>query len=134
MKPPNLRVNAFKLGFRLMAAAASPWSGLNSRAADKGLWQPVHPFGLPTWWPYSPAKANRVSAEQIALMRSVLPLADATPTRNGRPSLDGLIELMVGNRQTYRIWHVFAPGLVGTFQDSEGGAGSHFPVPHYSRG
>jgi hypothetical protein len=32
---PNLRVNALKLGLRLMAAAANPWSGLNSRAADK---------------------------------------------------------------------------------------------------
>jgi hypothetical protein len=87
MKPPNLRVNALRLGFPLMAAAANPWSGLNSQAAGKGQWQPVHPFGLPSWWPYSPGKANRVSAEQIGLMRSVLPEADAIPTRNGLSTL-----------------------------------------------
>src|ERR1700680_3072247 len=77
MKLPNLRLNALRLGLRLMSAAANPFARLGGRYADKGLWQPEHPFGLPRWWPYSPGSGVRLPVEELELMRSVLPQADS---------------------------------------------------------
>ncbi len=70
---PNLRLNALRLGVRLIAAAANPWSGLTRQAAHRAIWQPLHPFGWPTWWPFAPGKGDHATLGQILLMRSVLP-------------------------------------------------------------
>lgn len=69
-------MNALKLGVRLMAAAANPFSGLTRQCADRGQWQPVNPFGLPRWWPFCPGGGQKFAAEEIGLMRSVLPPQD----------------------------------------------------------
>src|SRR5580704_8611497 len=76
MPLPNLRWNAFTLGVRLLFAAANPWSGLDSQVARKAAWQPVHPFGLPRWFPLGPVLGKEVGLDQLQLMRSVLPSAD----------------------------------------------------------
>lgn len=69
---PNLRLNAIRLGVRLLCSAANPWSGLDRLASRKAPWQPVHPFGMPKWWPYPHVKGDRVVLDQIALMQSGL--------------------------------------------------------------
>jgi hypothetical protein len=73
---PNLRWNAFRLGVRLIRAAANPWSGLDHQAARTAQWQPEHPFGLPRWFPHK-ALGKVVALEAILMMRSVLRLADS---------------------------------------------------------
>jgi hypothetical protein len=73
MSAPNLRLNALTVGFRLLFAAANPWSGLTRRAADKGPWQPEDPFGWPRWWPFARGWGRSVSLDEIAMIRSVLP-------------------------------------------------------------
>jgi hypothetical protein len=72
-KPPNLRLNALKLGVLLICAAASPWSGLSRQAAREAQWQPEYPFGLPRWFPHKAVK-KLVSLDKLTLMRSVLRL------------------------------------------------------------
>ena len=76
MNAPNIRLNALRLGVRLIFAATNPFSGLTRQAADEGLWQPVHPFGLPRWWPFRPGSGRKFDVDQIGLMRSVLPQED----------------------------------------------------------
>src|ERR1700730_4041722 len=71
MDTPNLRLNAFNLGWRLIWAAANPFSGLTLQASRTAQWQPEYPFGMPRWWPIGPGKL--VDLDQIVLMRSVLP-------------------------------------------------------------
>jgi hypothetical protein len=82
---PNLRYNALRLGVRLLAAAANPWSGLTRQAAHTISWQPVDPFGMPRWWPLKPAESIRVRS--IVLMRSVLPHRRAHPRPNQLPAV-----------------------------------------------
>jgi hypothetical protein len=86
LPPPNLRLNALRLGLRLMLAATNPFSGLNQSAACAGQWQPVHPFGLPRWWPFRPGSGRSFDVDQIGLMRSVLPVEDERQ-RNEQASL-----------------------------------------------
>jgi hypothetical protein len=71
MAPPNVRLNAFRLGIRLLLAAANPWSGMSREAAQKESWQPIDPYGWPRWWPAG--AMDSVSSDQGRLMRRVLP-------------------------------------------------------------
>jgi hypothetical protein len=45
---PNVRLNAFRLGARLLLAAANPWSGMSREAAQKESWQPIDPLWMAT--------------------------------------------------------------------------------------
>lgn len=78
---PNLRLNAARLGVRLLIAAANPFSGLTRQASRKAAWQPEHPFGLPRWWPLRPGSGRLVGLDQIELMRSALRSEDLCPKK-----------------------------------------------------
>ncbi len=67
---PNIRSNAWRLGWRLIWAAANPFSGLSVRAANTGQWQPTHPYGLPSWWPFVPGSGQSRPLEEIELLQS----------------------------------------------------------------
>lgn len=77
---PNSRLNALRLGVRLLAAAANPWSGLTREFAAKAQWQPLDPFGWPRWWPLGAFRGGSVSLDRVHLMRSVLPTDLSLPT------------------------------------------------------
>lgn len=77
MQVPKLRLNAFRLGVRLLATAINPWSGLTRKYAENAQWQPLHPYGLPRWWPFRPGSGRSVSLDELGLMRSVLPKESA---------------------------------------------------------
>jgi hypothetical protein len=72
MSTPNTRLNALKLGVRLLMAAANPWSGMSREDAQKESWQPIDPYGWPRWWPAG--ALDSVSSGQARLMRRVLSL------------------------------------------------------------
>src|SRR5262245_18119620 len=80
MDMPNPRLNALRLGLRLLAAAANTWSGLNRECWQKARWQPLDPYGLPEWWPFVGVFRGRgVSAHEAALLRLAVQ-EDHSPT------------------------------------------------------
>jgi len=85
---PSLRGNAFRLGCHLLLMAANPWSGLSQRASETTAWQPLHPFGMPRWWPFGPESGPlALDLFSLRLMRAASGLPDSGlgKSRQGQP-------------------------------------------------